>query len=55
MPVEIRELHIKAVVTDTSRQKSSQPVEIDFTKIKKDLLKECVQEVLQKLKEKTER
>lgn len=55
MPIEIKELHIKAVVSDTSKQQNSKPVEIDISKIKKELIKECVQEVLQKLKEKNER
>jgi hypothetical protein len=55
MPIEIKELYIKAVVSDTTRQKNSEPVEMDISKIKKDLIKECVQAVLQKLKEKNER
>jgi hypothetical protein len=55
MPIEIKELYIKAVVADTSRQNGSQPVVMDISKIKKDLLKECVQQVLEKLKEKNER
>jgi hypothetical protein len=55
MPIEIKELYIKAVVSDTSRQNAAQPVVMDISKIKKDLLKECVQQVLEKLKEKNER
>lgn len=55
MPIEIKELYIKAVVSDTSRQNSSQPVVMDISKIKQDLLKECVQQVVEILKEKTER
>jgi len=55
MPIEIKELHIKAVINDTSRQQNATPVEVDISKIKKELVKECVQEVLQKLKEKNER
>ncbi len=55
MPIEIKELHIKAVVSDTSKQRNAKPVEVDISKIKKELVKECVQEVLQKLKEKNER
>ena len=54
MPVEIRELQIKAVVSDTTRQQPA-TVEVDLTKIKKELIKECVAEVMQQLKEKTER
>jgi hypothetical protein len=55
MPIEIKELHIKAVVSDTSKQNKSKPVEIDISKIKKELVRQCVEEVLQKLKEKNER
>jgi len=55
MPIEIKELHIKAIVADTSKEKKGQPADIDISKIKKELLKECVQEVLERLKEKNER
>jgi hypothetical protein len=55
MPIEIKELYIKAVVSDSSKQNGSQPVVIDLSNIKKELLKECVQQVLEKLKEKNER
>jgi len=33
MPIEIKELYIKAVVSDTSRQNSSQPVVMDIKKL----------------------
>jgi hypothetical protein len=55
MPIEIKELYIKAVVSDSSKQNGSQPVVMDLSNIKKELLKECVQQVLEKLKEKNER
>ena len=55
MPIEIKELYIKAVVADTSQQNTVQPFVIDISKLKKDLLKECVQQVVEKLKEKNER
>lgn len=55
MPIEIKELLIKAVVSDTTRQQTSQVSPADISKVNKDIVKECVQEVLQKLKEKTER
>jgi hypothetical protein len=55
MPIEIKELHIKAIVTDTSKERKAKPVDIDLAKIKKDLVKQCVQEVMEKLKEKNER
>jgi hypothetical protein len=55
MPIEIKELHIKAVVADTSREKKSKQPDIDIVELKKDLLNQCVQEVMEKLKEKNER
>ena len=55
MPIEIKELHIKAVVADTSRENKSKQPDIDIVKLKKDLVKQCVQEVMEKLKEKNER
>ncbi len=54
MPIEIKELYIKAVVSNTTK-KETKPAEIDLSKIRKELVKDCVQEVLQKLKEKNER
>jgi hypothetical protein len=55
MPVEIKELHIKAVVANTPKDNRTKPLEIDMIKLKKDLVKQCVQEVMEKLKEKNER
>ncbi len=55
MPIEIKELYIKAVVSDTSRQQNSQPIKIDEARLKKEIVKECVREVLKTLKEKNER
>ncbi len=55
MPIEIKELHIKAVVADTSREKKTKGADIDLVKLKKDLVKQCVQEVMEKLKDKIER
>ena len=55
MPIEIKELHIKAIVADTSRERKPRPVEIDLAKLKKEVVKQCVQEVMDKLKEKNER
>jgi hypothetical protein len=54
MPIEIKELYIKAVVSDTTKRETK-PAEVDLSKIKRELVKECVQEVLQKMKEKNER
>ncbi len=55
MPIEIKELLIKAVVSDTTRQQTAQISQTDISRLKKELVKDCVQEVMQKLKEKTER
>ncbi len=55
MPIEIKELLIKAVVSDTTKQNNSQPVGINMAKIKNDLTKEITEKVLQMLKEKNER
>jgi len=56
MPIEIKELHIKAIVSDN---KSSPVPEPDFErekeKIKKEIVKDCVEKVLQVLEEKSER
>lgn len=55
MPIEIKELYIKAVVSDTTRNQHSQPIKIDEAKLKKEIVKECVKEVIKVLKEKNER
>lgn len=57
MPIEIKELHIKATVVDkkTGHAFQSQDLTRDYEKMKRDLLKECVQEVLQILEDKKER
>ena len=57
MPIEIKELHIKATVVD---KKSHQVIPADDLKreqekLKKEIIKECVQEVLQILEDKRER
>lgn len=54
MPVEIRELVITAAVSDpgTRQQPNAQT---DISDMKDAIVKECVQQVLKKLKEKTER
>jgi hypothetical protein len=57
MPIEIKELHIKATVVE---KKSHQGVPTDDLKreqekMKKEIMKECVQEILQILEDKRER
>ena len=55
MPIEIKELFIKSVVSDTTRQQNSQPIKIDEARLKREIVKECVKEVIKTLKEKNER
>jgi uncharacterized protein YlzI (FlbEa/FlbD family) len=55
MPIEIKELHIKAIVVDTSKEKKAKLPDIDIIKLKKEIVKQCVQEVMEKMKEKNER
>ena len=55
MPIEIKELLIKAVVSDTTKQNNSQPSDFNMAKIKKELIKEITEKVLRILKEKNER
>ena len=55
MPVEIKELHIKAVVSKAEKLQQPQLKEADIRNIKKEIIKECVREVMQQLKDKTER
>ncbi len=57
MPIEIKELHIKATVVD---KKSSDEIPVrdlkrEQEKMKKEIMKECVREVLQILEDKRER
>ena len=55
MPIEIRELVIKAVVSDSTRQPVTGASDMDLSTIKKEIVKECVEKVLQAIKEKSER
>ena len=57
MPIEIKELHIKAVVVD-SKNKTAANGELskrDQEKLKREIIKECVQEIVQIFENKTER
>ena len=57
MPIEIKELHIKATVVDKkingspAKELSTQ----DLEKLKKEIIKTCTQEILQILEDKKER
>ena len=56
MPIEIKELHIKATVVD--KKLNSVPAQMQAHEkemLKKEIIRSCVQEVLQVLEDKTER
>ena len=57
MPVEIKELHIKAVVSEkNNEQKSSANLSIeDLNRLKKEITKEVTDKVLRILRQKNER
>lgn len=56
MPVEIKELHIKAVVSPPKEEVSKKPIPpADLQKIKKEIVEECLEKIFRKLREKTER
>ena len=57
MPIEIKELHIKATVVD-SKNKPGTGGELskrDQEKLKREIIKECVQEIVQIFENKMER
>ena len=57
MPIEIKELHIKAVVVD-NKSKHANDAELskrDLDKLKHEVIKECIQDILQILENKMER
>ena len=53
MPIEIKELHIKAVITAPREEPRGRnlPAE-DLKKLKKEILQECMEQVFRKLEEK---
>jgi hypothetical protein len=57
MPLEIKELHIKATVVDKKSPTAVPTYERrrELEKLKKEIVKECVGEVLQILEDKKER
>lgn len=57
MPIEIKELHIKAIVTEKNESKtlSKKEIEAVVMKMKKEIIKECMEEVKEFLENKTER
>lgn len=56
MPVEIKELHIKAVVAPEKEPlKPATHLVTDLQKLKNEIVQECMEKVFRKLQEKAER
>ena len=56
MPIEIKELHIKAVVSGKEKTADTQPVSAsEIAKLRKELAKEVTEKVLRILQQKNER
>jgi hypothetical protein len=55
MPIEIKELHIKAVVGAREREIGSSLKQEDILKLKKEITKEVTEKILKTLRQKNER
>ena len=55
MPIEIRELVIKAIVSETRKDDTNCVKPEDLAKIKKEMVKEITDKVIKTLKQKNER
>jgi len=55
MPVEIKELHIRAIVGSEKKESSPTLRQEDISKLKKEITKDVTEKVLQILKQKNER
>ncbi|MFN0275876.1 MAG: DUF5908 family protein [Chitinophagales bacterium] len=58
MPIQIKELHIKATISNEGRTKigfDKNEMRREKEKLKKEIIHECIEEILEKLKEKNER
>lgn len=56
MPIEIKELHIKAVISDKEKKEDTNQVSIsEIAKLRKDLAKEVTEKVIRILQQKNER
>ena len=55
MPVEIKELHIKAVVGNRVESKDSGLKKNDVAKLKKEITKEVIEKIFKMIKQKNER
>lgn len=56
MPIEIKELHIKAIVGNSNREKDTKWLkQEDISKLKKEISKEVTEKLIKMLKQKNER
>ncbi|WP_162915467.1 DUF5908 family protein [Paraflavitalea soli] len=55
MSIEVKELHIKAVVAPEPAPRNDKPAAAMLEKMKKDILKECIQEIKAIMNEQKER
>lgn len=56
MPIEIKELHIKAIISDREKPSEGQSLmQEDISKLKKEITKEVTEKVLRILQQKNER
>ncbi|HMQ68024.1 MAG TPA: DUF5908 family protein [Ignavibacteria bacterium] len=55
MPIEIKELHIKATIDNGNGGSRDNSRDKELKKMKAEIVKECVEEVFEILKEKEER
>jgi hypothetical protein len=55
MPIEIKELHIKAVVSAKAQGPANSLSTQDISKLKKDITKEVMEKVFRALRQKNER
>lgn len=55
MPIEIKELHIKAVVGTDNQQPAGGIQPQDISKFKKEIIKEVMEKILRGLRQKNER
>ena len=55
MPIEIKELHIKAIVSATDKDPSPGMKPEDLSKLKKEIAREVTEKILRTLRQKNER
>jgi len=55
MPIEIKELHIKAVVGGNDKQPTGNLQPQDISKLKREIVKEVMEKILRALRQKNER